>query len=246
MRLVWVVIPLVLIGIISIQNADATSLSSPFSANLTIDNPPNLASCAPGMTSKFLGNTQELVIAIIEVNDIKPKTLESSFFFDQFPNIVEIQFSIDEIVYSTGDFSLEVDSKTVSNYEFSVGDKFGIYYTKNSKDDKKWIAHFGGGTCSKILTLNVKDYVHFYLDLKNHPCDNDKNYLIKISNNKKVCVTPETQEKLVDRGYGYYVGNLSFTHWEIVQNQLTFNSPDPGCFYGTYKIRNQCLPNPSE
>ncbi len=98
--------------------------------------------------------------------------------------------------------------------------------------------------CPTIYPSDVADYILFYTDLRDNPCDVDKDYLIKRVNFEKKCVFEDTRDKLIERNYGFYVPDLGYNTWKsMIENQEDVNSNrnDLRC-YNNILNDDYCIP----
>lgn len=153
---------------------------------------------------------QYYAVVMVTVTSTETKYFDEPVFYEEPEGwqdySVQHNFTIDEIIYSEKEFPVIADSfytfgsVTPSPSEEAIGKKHAFVYGTWLGADKWNLQNL----CSFINPLDIKEYIDLrvhYEDVKK--CPDDMEYLIKKSNHKKVCVTPETQEKLIQRGYGF-------------------------------------------
>lgn len=142
------------------------------------------------------------------------------------------------INYGNKEFPLKTDS-IQDNFSIEIGKKYVVFYHHYDETKESVIIT----ECRNLYSIIVLDYIDFYIDLKDNFCSKDKNYLIKNSNHQKVCVATKTKEKLIQRGYGYFIGTLSFNNWiDKFQGENRIYDYNHRCYDSQYKVRGYCLP----
>ena len=192
MRLVWAIIPLVLFGIIGVDDSFATYCDSP--------------------ERIFHGAENDVAAVIVTVAS------SERIFYDppkkgwdwEVSSEIRSNVTINEVIYGNKDFPLK--SAIVDTYDSSgalkIGDRYVMIYNNYGNDWNAADFH-----CSPIGPISFAGYVAFFEDLLKNSCDVDKHYLIKNSDKKKVCVSHDTRDELIKMGYGFIVPNLSFGSW---------------------------------
>lgn len=176
-RLVWVVIPLVLFGIIGMQESFAdVCLSTEYA---------------------FSYAEEDVVIVTITSSDEIIYDPPKIGFNGYISGAITSNFTINEIIYGNKEFPLKsgiVGASTNSGI-LKIGDRYVIGYTQY---DDKWGFGF---SCPTLEPISFTEFTVFYEDLIKNSCDVDKHYLIKNSNKEKVCVSHDIRDKLIKRGY---------------------------------------------
>ena len=212
MRLVWVVIPLILFGIVGIQSVEGQiSPGSPFAADLSINNPPNL------------GETTDVTLTFIDL---------FSYYSDieQFPATIRLPDGLELVsgeletmhFWQRGDtLDVTVTVKAIQTGNWTIqGFGFGgaaDYLYLVIDEDSSYI-HEGNFPSSTLSKYPVEKYREFYDELtqykaplkqirdngvlpKDVKCNEGKVLFFKASDNSPACVKPETAEKLIERGW---------------------------------------------
>ncbi len=197
MRLVWTIIPLVLFGIIGVDDSFATVCHAP---------------------ERIFYSAEKNVAAVIV-------TVASSerIFYDPpkkgwdgtVSSQIRSNVTINEVTYGNKDFPLKSDIvDTYHSDALKIGDRYAMIYNNYGNNWRQTDDFY----CSPIgpvsFAKHAVEYAAFFEDLLKNSCDVDKHYLIKNSDKKKVCVSHDTRDELIKMGYGFIVPTLSFRSWE--------------------------------
>ena len=126
-------------------------------------------------------------------------------------NRVTTTFTIDETIYGNDGFPLESDSiSEINSRAVKIGDRYVVGYYLF--DGEWWILD----DCSTLEHISFVEFVAFYEDMLTNPCGVDTRYLVKNSDLEKFCARHDTGDKLIERGAGFFVPNLSFHEWKQI------------------------------
>lgn len=129
-------------------------------------------------------------------------------------NQVTTTFTIDEIIYGNEEFPLESDSlRQINSHATKIGDRYVVEYFTY---DDEW--EIFTSNCPILEHISFVEFAAFYERLLTNPCDINSHYLIKNSDQEKICVSHDTRDKLIQRGYGFFVPNLFFHEWKHISN----------------------------
>ncbi len=179
-----------------------------------------------GLDFALQANPDEIAIVSITITSSEIIYYDPPLLTNPSPTLYTktVGYDMDKLIYGNEDFALQTDLFSIA-YSQEVGDKFVImnFFTDAwiNTPENSCVEDGGGGV--RFLPFSVIDYIDLNVYLKNNPCDTDKKYLIKNSNDKKVCVTPETRDKLTQRGYGYFIEPLTYRNWTL-QSYCTSNT----------------------
>ena len=121
-------------------------------------------------------------------------------------------YDMEKVVYGNKNFPLSsvVIKDEAASSQPKVGEKYlMVYYLYDHGIGEIWNIFYDRFCISDLIPrpaffpLSFLDDINIYLDLRNNPCSPDKEYLIKKSTKNIVCVTVDTKERLIERGYGY-------------------------------------------
>lgn len=142
-----------------------------------------------------------------------------------------VGYDMDQVIYGNEEFPLQTN--LYMEYRTSpleIDDRFLIMYFFNDSwiETRKGSCADDGSGSVILFPLSVINYINIYVDLRDNQCNEGKKYLIKSSNDNKICVTPETREKLSLREYGYFMEPLSYRNWLFEKStEIRESTPEP-------------------
>ena len=196
-RLIWMTIPLVLFGIIGMDDSFATVCYAP--------------------ERIFYSAEKSFAVVIVTVAS------SERIFYDP-PKVgwdwtvssqIRSNVTINEVTYGNKDFPLKSDIVDTNHSDvLKIGDRYAMIYD-NYWNNWRQTDDFH---CSPIgpvsFAKHAVEYAAFFEDLLKNSCDVDKHYLIKNSDRKKICVSHDARDELIKMGHGFIVPNLSFGSWQ--------------------------------